>query len=106
VVQLFLNPQAAVSDHTATAPGNQQQFSATTREVDQAGCNAVLPQFIAVVHPIWTVSDPLHVTVSSADDATNGLATCLGATNGAAMLTAAFGSGTNQTTATASILCK
>ncbi len=64
-------------DHTAAPPGNQEQFEAGLGSTYGPGCVSN-----ALAHPVpaaWTSSDPANVSISSAADATNGLATCLGA---------------------------
>ena len=64
------------ADHTAAAPGNQVQFRAESSP-GNTNPSCPVPTYILNVHAQWTSSDP-NVTVSSADDATNGLATCVG----------------------------
>jgi len=87
-------PAAGQPDHSLAPPGNQEQFTAVVNFAaanDESGC--AIPALGYLAEPTWTVSDPLDVSISSAQDATNGLATCTGATAGAATLTA-----TTQTT--------
>ena len=83
-------PATGMADHAAAAPGNQQQFSITSMATAASGCpvSAVVTQ----VYGTWTSSDPINVAVSSAHDATNGLATCLGATAGPVSLNFQFAS--------------
>ncbi len=102
---LAVAPATATADHTATAPGNQQQFIATSRPA-AAGPDCAVPNVIEELKPTWTVSDTLHVSISNANDATNGVATCLGPTTGAATVTATVGSGASVTKLTASLTCK
>ena len=70
---------SAPPDHTAMPPGNQEFFIAAEGALYGPGC--ATPQSLAVVPAQWSTSDSQNVTISSANDATNGLATCLGATN-------------------------
>ena len=64
------------ADHNAPAPANQQQFIAGSGATESVpGCG--VPQVIKLVHPQWTTSDSVDVQISSADDATNWLATCV-----------------------------
>jgi hypothetical protein len=105
-----VSPAVATADHMAAAPGDQQQFSAYSSfkpSATSTGC--AIPQVIAKLTPTWTVSDPTNVRISSAQDATNGLATCLGTTKSpvtvSAIGTPASG-GPSQTLATATLTCK
>jgi len=101
---LAVSPATATADHTAAAPGNQQQYTATSRPA-AAGAGCATPDVIARLTPTWTVSDTLHISISNASDATNGVATCLGPTIGAATVTATVGSGATATKLTASLTC-
>lgn len=91
-------------DHSAAAPGNQEQFVADVGPVTGPGC--ATPAYVFLAKANWTVSDPVHVHISSAPDATNGLATCVDATQGAATVTATFTQETFTETANATITCK
>lgn len=84
---LDVSPATATADSTAKIPGNQQQFKASSQPISLKG-NCALPAFIAIVHPNWTNPDPIHIAISSANDDTNGLATCKGPTAGPVTLTA------------------
>ncbi len=105
---LTVSPTTATADHMAAAPGNQQQFVSGTSEVAKGssttGC--AVPAVIAVAHPVWTNPDPQAITISSANDATNGTAVCTAATSGPVTLTATTGSGTTVLTSTVSLTCK
>jgi hypothetical protein len=92
-----VNPASATADHAAAAPGNQTQFFVAYKGVPN-GCafSQVVPQ------ADWTVSDTTDVSISSAKDGTNGIATCLHATSGAATVTASY----QGKTATAQLTCK
>ena len=96
---------SGVADHTLAAPGNQQQFSAYAPEVVVSGQCAV-PQVVAPVRPQWTVSDMMDVTISSANDATNGLATCVGTTLTPATVTATYAEGPTTKSASGTLTCK
>jgi hypothetical protein len=103
-IVLSLNPVAATADHTAEPPGNQQQFVSTAAPTAPPGC--ALPEWILLAHPSWTSSDPVNISISSANDTTNGTAVCKGATNGAATLTATFVFDGTTSKATATLTCK
>ncbi len=83
-------------DSTATAPSNQAQFQASASFIvtQQGSGFCAIPAIGQLLHPQWTNPDPVHITISSADDSTNGLATCNGATAGPVTLTATEPSGT------------
>jgi hypothetical protein len=107
-------PATATADHVAVAPGDQQQFSAfSQREPTTASAGCAVPTAnptnITKLTPAWTVSDSANVKISSAQDATNGLATCLGTTKSPVTITA-LGSttpgGVSQILATATLTCK
>lgn len=91
-------------NHADPPPGNQEQFFATESFVGPPGCP--IPQVVWHAQAVWTVSDPVDVLISSADNDTNGLATCLGPTNGPATVTATVTEGETIKTAIGSITCK
>ena len=91
-------------DHTAAPPGNQELFQAGIGSDFGPGC--VTPQVEALTRAQWTVSDPINTSISSANDSTNGLATCLGATTGNATVSATLKSGTLTQTMSTPIVCK
>jgi hypothetical protein len=71
----------------ASPPGNQEKFQATVAPDPGPGCP--VPEFLLLANnATWTVSDPNDVQISSAVGSTNGLATCVGATQGPATVTA------------------
>lgn len=72
---LSLSPLDATASHTAAAPGNQQQFSATP--VLPSGCPIPPVSFFFAT---FAVSDTTNVSISNAQDQTHGTATCIGAT--------------------------
>jgi hypothetical protein len=86
---LVMNPAVATADHRAAAPGNSVQFD--VGYAAQPGCAA--PEIVYL--PTMTTSDPLDVSLPSP-----GVATCVGATNGAATLT------DTRSRATALLTCK
>jgi hypothetical protein len=100
---LSVTPTSATADHLAATPGNQVQFFA----------NAVVPKGCATTACVncsgqtWTVSDTVNVSISN-NPGTNGIATCLGTTNGAVTVTATAPVGTSSKTvaATATLTCK
>ncbi len=91
-------------NHAAAPPGNQEQFGAYAGALSGPGC--AVPQIVSTVKAVWAVSDPQHVQISSANDATNGLATCTGTTTGAATSTATHTQYGFTETASAQITCK
>ncbi len=109
---LNISPSLGTADSSAKAPGNQQQFTAAVGETFSSPYSTcAVPANEQLVHPVWTNPDPLHISISSADDSTNGLATCKGPTSSpitlTATLTATSGSGTAAAlTATASLTCQ
>lgn len=87
-VSLSVGPatgQSATPDHSAAPPGNQVQFTAIVAPDPGPGCP--VPQWLLKANAAWTVSDSKEVQISSAADDTNGLATCLAATDGPATVT-------------------
>jgi hypothetical protein len=103
--ELGLSPASATANHAAAAPGNQQKFTADEGfTTAQAGCG--VPQIVALVYPAWTVSDPLDVTISSAQDQTNGLAKCVNATAGPVTLTATEGIGPTALQKSVQLTCQ
>jgi len=83
---LRVTPATATADHMAAPPGNQVQFSSVEGAGIVAGCP--INNVLRLVYPIWTNPEPLDITISSAQDATNGTAVCLSATSGPVTLTA------------------
>lgn len=99
-----VTPSSATADHASSPPGNQRQFIATSAPGTGPGC--ATSQVVERLTPAWTVSDSLHVSISSAQDATNGLAICLGPTRGPATITAHVVAGTAVTLLTATLFCE
>ena len=103
---LNVSPAVATVDSFAKPPGDQQQFTAASGyTLSSKSGSCATPALLQLVHPVWSSSAPLHISISSADDATNGLATCNGATSGPVTLTATSGSGKSAITATATLTC-
>jgi hypothetical protein len=100
---LGVQPSSATANHASVAPGNEQRFVATEHSTAVPGCP--IPLVVPVVYPAWTSSDPVDVTVSSAQDATNGLATCVNATLTPVTLTATEGSGTTAQSVPVTLTC-
>jgi len=98
-----VGPKSGTANHSAASPGNEQQFTATEALTAAPGC--AVPQFIELVYPAWTSSDPVDVTVSSARGPTNGLATCVNATLAPVTLTATEGSGATAQTGSVTMTC-
>ena len=101
---LQLEPSSGTAKHSVAAPGNEQRFTATEDFTGGTG-GCPVPAVVPVILPAWTSSDPVDVTVSSALDATNGLATCVNATLAPVTLTATEGSGTTALTASVTMTC-
>ena len=102
-------PAAGTASHLSAAPGNQVKFTATSQPYVISGSGCALPQIVASVQATWTTSDAKNVSISSAAGATNGLATCLGATSGAVTITATNTLNMPKTTptmATATLTCQ
>jgi hypothetical protein len=101
---LSVGPSSATADHLAAAPGNQVQFFATA--IVPNGCASAA--CVNCSGQTWTVSDPDNVSISNNIN-NNGTATCVGATNGAATVTATapVRTATTQTvTGNATLTCK
>jgi hypothetical protein len=105
-LQVF--PTTATADHAAVAPGNQAQFTVNEGETyySSSGTVCAVPAVLALVHPVWTNPEPQQISISSANDSTNGLAKCLEATNGPVTLTGTVGSGAQALSITAQLSCK
>ena len=105
---LEVTPVNAVINSSATAPKNQQQFTAISGETAKAsdGASCAVPDVVAVVYPAWINPDPLHTIISSADDQSNGLATCKSPTGGPVTLTASIGAGTSANSTTVTLTCQ
>jgi len=80
-----VSPATATANHSSAAPGNQAQFSSTLTPTYPAGCP--VPAIVVAAYPTWTNPDPLDISISSAQNSTNGLAVCSGMTSGAVTLT-------------------
>jgi hypothetical protein len=102
IQSISISPGSAIVDHTAAPPGNTQQFDAFAASVPQ-GC-AVAQSNLTTV--IWSVSDPVNVSIGGTPGPAFGAATCKAATSGAVTVTGTL----NQTdfapvSATASLTC-
>jgi hypothetical protein len=99
-------PQTAVVDHSATAPGNSQQFLAFQSSAPP-GCAFAAA---ALQNAVWTVSDPVNASISNAHDQSNtnyGRATCINAAASPITVTATVPSGNGgDVSATAILTCK
>ena len=105
--ELSVNPGTATADHSSTAPGNQQKFTAySSPTVANASGQCAEPAVEAAVNATWTSSDPLDVSVSSAPGATNGVAICSGMTSSPVTLTATYVIAGVTKTGTAELSCK
>jgi len=102
---LTVSPLTATANHSATAPGNQVQFFSEIAPKPSAA-NCPVPQFVIAARPAWTNPDPIDITISSASDATNGLAVCDSATAGPVTLTANVGTQGIPATQTVQLTCQ
>jgi hypothetical protein len=99
-----IGPLIATADHTASPPGNQAQFRASVSPYSSApGC--AVPEVIALVYATWSLSDPIDAQISSAANATNGLATCVNLTPDPITVTAAYTANGATQTRTATLTC-
>jgi hypothetical protein len=105
MIALTVEPPTGSADHRAAAPGNQVKYAAWYGPTQGSSC--LIPE-LDVTNATWTSSDPLDVQVSSAPGDTNGLATCTGATSGAATLTASYtpAAGSAPVSGTATLTCQ
>ena len=99
-----VGPALGMADHMAVPPGNQQQFTVTAAQTAPIGCP--VSTAVVLLHATWANPDPTDVSISSANDATNGLATCLGATTSPVVLTASFTLGIDTGTTPVTLSCK
>ena len=67
--------------------------------------SCAIPALARVVYVPWTNPDPLHISISSANNSSNGLATCIGPTDGPVSLTATDAGPNNTATATVQLTC-
>lgn len=86
---LTVSPIDATVDHTAAPPQNQVQFITTESEnfYTSSGQFCAVPAVVSIAHPVWTNPQPQAISISSANDQTNGLAVCTAATSGPVTLT-------------------
>jgi hypothetical protein len=104
---LSAGPETATANHSAKAPGNTTLFqAAVTQKLVHTSSSCALPALSMIVQPNWTVSDPSKATISSAKDATNGLATCLAASITPITVTATDAGTSATLTATATLTCQ
>ena len=101
-----ITPASGTANHIAAAPGNQVKFTALESVNYPAGYDCPIPSFVFTPFGLFTSSDPINVTIDSSQGPTNGVATCVGATNGPVTLTATSSTGTSSLTATATLTCQ
>ena len=89
---LSVSPRTATADHAAPPPGNSQRFLAFGGDLP-SGCAAVTSNLMNVT---WSVSDPVNVTISNAQDSTFGTATCIASTPTSVTVTATLPAGKNN----------
>lgn len=104
---LTVGPPTAVVSSAATPPGNQVRFNAAMTLVP-SGPGCAVSAIAMIAYPAWTNPDPIHITISSAADSTNGTAFCKGPTAGPVTLTASAPSSTTPSktlTGTVQLTC-
>ena len=102
ILAINVSPATATVDHAAAPPANTQHFDAFIAKAPP-GCAFITGN---VFDAVWSVSDPVNVSISNAQDATRGTATCKAATAGAVTVTATKSqSGGPNVTNTASLTC-
>ncbi len=87
-VEIAVSPTSATVNHAAAPPANQIQFIGIGQPTAPPGCP--VPEWVAIVYGTWSNPDPTDITISSANDSTNGTAVCNAPTNGAVTLTGTF----------------
>jgi len=100
LIAISVSPQNATANHSAPAPGNQQQFMANLGF--PPGCP---PPPVAFGLATWFVSDPVNVGISNVKDATYGTATCIGATAAPVTVTATASLNGPPVSGSASLTC-
>jgi hypothetical protein len=104
---LSLSPVTAAAVSNATSPGNQVQFHAGFSYPNSTlHGECVVSNVVAAVFPAWTNPDPLDISISSANDITNGTAICKAPTKGPVTLTATTGTGSSQLSSTVQLTCQ
>jgi len=105
-ITMKVTPASAAADHSQAAPGDQVRFQAVVTPTSSPGC--ATPAWAMTATPTWANPDPKDISIdSSSDTSKNGLATCLGPTNGPVTLTATFTLGTNPPASQAvTLTCK
>jgi len=101
---LSVTPSSGTADHALSAPGNQMQFAAAPVTKGQCAAGACVNCW----GQTWTVSDPVNVSISN-ESVDNGIATCLGKTNGAVTVTATApvaSKSTKTVSGTATLTCQ
>jgi len=98
-----VTPTTATLDHMAAPPANQQQFTATSVTTYPKGCSIAIPAYVlAPFQTTWSSSDTVNAPIDSTfGQATNGVATCKGATTMPVTLTAL-----SEGNVTATLICK
>jgi hypothetical protein len=92
-------PASATADHSAAAPGNQQQFDVGYVEI--TGTCPIHALEGAPSYYTWVSSDPVNAPISNAT-ATAGIATCVGTTTVPATISVS----STANVATATLTCK
>ncbi len=89
--EITVSPASATINHAATPPANQVQFIGVgTYFVTEPGEHCAVPALAWIAYGTWSNPDPTDITISSAQNSTNGTAVCMAPTNGAVTLTGTF----------------
>lgn len=87
---ITVSPTSATVNHAAAPPANQVQFIGVGGYAAPPGEDCAVPALSWIAYGTWSNPDPTDITISSADDSTNGTAVCVAPTNGAVTLTGTF----------------
>ena len=93
-IEVTVSPTSATVNHAAAPPANRVQFIGVGGYT-ASGEHCAVPALAWIAYGTWSNPDPTDITISSADDSTNGTAVCLAPTNGAVTLTGSFPTSVN-----------
>jgi hypothetical protein len=102
---ITVGPSTATANHSSSSPGNQVMFDTFASETG-AGTGCVIPALAMKVYAHWTNPDPLDITISNAQDSTNGLATCNSTTSGPVTLTETATMGSTTQSGSVQLTCQ
>lgn len=87
---LTVTPLAATLDHMSVGTANQVQFRGIAYAVSVPASCPQRTDLEALEYATWSNPDSADIQISSAYDASNGLASCINATAGAVTITGTF----------------